>query len=182
MLRGAVARRYAHAMFELALESDMLDTLESDLKGVLDIINTNPELQRIVFHPQITSKDKKELVGNIFAEHISTVAQNSLFFLIDRRRESFLGDIVAAFILLANQHRNIVEVNVTSAVEMNEKEQQNLAKVLDKLAGKKVQPDYAVDPSLIGGVIVRIGDRVIDGSVKTRLATLKDRLIQNQVN
>jgi len=182
MLRGAVARRYAHAMFELALEGDMLDSLESDLKGVLEIVEGNPELQRIIYHPQVTSKDKKELVGNIFSEHISAVAKNSLFFLIDRRRESFLGDIVAAFILLANQHRNIVEVHVTSAVEMNEKEQKNLAKVLDKLAGKKVQPEYAVDPSLIGGVVVRIGDRVIDGSVKTRLATLRDRLIQNQVN
>ena len=182
MLRGAVARRYAHAMFELALEGDILDSLESDLKGVLEIVEGYPELQRIIYHPQVTSKDKKELVGNIFSEYISPVAKNSLFFLIDRRRESFLGDIVAAFILLANQHRNIVEVHVTSAVEMNEKEQKNLAKVLDKLAGKKVQPEYAVDPSLIGGVVVRIGDRVIDGSVKTRLATLRDRLIQNQVN
>ncbi|ACV64836.1 ATP synthase F1, delta subunit [Desulfofarcimen acetoxidans DSM 771] len=182
MLRGAVARRYAHAMFELALEGNMLDSLESDLKGVLEIIESNPELKRIIYHPQVTSKDKKDLVGNIFSDYISPVAKNSLFFLIDRRRESFLGDIVAAFVLLANQHRNIVEVHVTSAIEMNEKEQKSLAKVLDKLAGKKVQPEYAVDPSLIGGVVVRIGDRVIDGSVKTRLATLKDRLIQNQVN
>ncbi|WP_066633987.1 ATP synthase F1 subunit delta [Desulfolucanica intricata] len=182
MLRGAVARRYAQAVFDIAVEGDLLDNLESDLKGIVEIVESSPELQRILYHPQVTATDKKELMDNIFKDEISQVAKNFLFLLIDRRRELFLGDIVAEYINLANQHRNIVEVHVTSAVELADKEKKSLARVLDKLAGKKVQPDYAVDPSLIGGVVVRIGDRVIDGSIKTRLATLKDRLIQNQVN
>lgn len=176
MLRGAVAGRYAEALYDIASKQNLVDTIEAELKAVEVILAENTDLQKVLYHPQITAADKKELLNQLFKGKVSDVTGNFLALLVDRRREAFFGDIVAEFVSLANVVRNIVAAQVASAVELNDKEKGNLDQILAKLTGKKVQTSYAVDPSLIGGVVVRIGDKIIDGSIKTRMATLKERL------
>lgn len=176
MLRGAVAGRYAEALYDIASKQNLVDTIEAELKAVEVILAENNDLQKVLYHPQITAADKKELLNKLFKGKVSDVTGNFLALLVDRRREAFFGDIVAEFVSLANVVRNIVAAQVASAVELNDKEKGNMDQILAKLTGKKVQTSYAVDPSLIGGVVVRIGDKIIDGSIKTRMATLKERL------
>ncbi|MBC7325220.1 MAG: ATP synthase F1 subunit delta, partial [Moorella sp. (in: Bacteria)] len=101
-----------------------------------------------------------------------------LYLLIDHKREMFLKDIVSFFTEMANRARNLVEVQVTSAVELEKEEKKKLTEVMEKVTGKKVRAEYFVDPSLIGGVVVRVGDRVIDGSIRTRLASMREHLRQ----
>ncbi len=184
MLRGAVAGRYAEALYELASQEKVLpryksavDRVEEELKGVEKVINENPDLQKIFYHPQITPADKKEILSKIFGGKVSRLTANFLALLVDRRREAFFRDIVAEYVKLANASRNIAEARVTSAVELTAEEKARLNEVLARLTGKKVKATYTVDPALIGGVVVRIGDKIIDGSIKTRLATLKERLL-----
>jgi len=176
MLRGAVAGRYAEALYDIASKQNLVDTIEAELKAVEVILAENNDLQKVLYHPQITAANKKELLNKLFKGKVSDVTGNFLALLVDRRREAFFGDIVAEFVSLANVVRNIVAAQVASAVELNDKEKGNMDQILAKLTGKKVQTSYAVDPSLIGGVVVRIGDKIIDGSIKTRMATLKERL------
>jgi len=178
MLKGAVGSRYAEALFAIAQEQGKIDQLEEELQGINQVIAGSRELQKVLYHPQITPEEKKEIVKNIFAGRVSPVATNFLYLLVDHKREMFLKDIVAYFTEMANRARNLAQVQVTSAGELNAGQKKQLNEMLEKITCKKVRAEYAVDPSLIGGVVVRIGDRVLDGSVKTRLATMREHLRQ----
>jgi F-type H+-transporting ATPase subunit delta len=182
-MRGPVARRYAAALYEIASEvkglekyKNMVDVVEGELTAIEKVVEESPDLQRLLYHPQITPAAKKETLVKLFKGKISDVTGNFLALLVDRRRETYFADIVAEFVALANIGRNIVAAQIASAVELNDKEKGELKQILGKLAGKKVQTSFAVDPSIIGGVVVRMGDKIIDGSVKTRLASLKESL------
>ena len=178
MLRGAVGARYAEALYEIAEREKAVDTIEQELQAVDAIIRENRDLQKILYHPRVTPEDKKSLLGDLLSGKISAVTLEFLKLLVERQREQFLSDIVSYYTNLANKARNVAEAGVSSAVDLTAGEKQLLADLLNKLTGKKVETSYKVDPSLIGGIVVRIGDRVIDGSIRTRLATLREHLRQ----
>ncbi|MFZ5591798.1 MAG: F0F1 ATP synthase subunit delta [Bacillota bacterium] len=178
MLKGAVGGRYAEALYELAARDGKVDAIEQELKAVNQVVQENRELQKVLFHPRITAEEKKALLDELFKGKIGDVTLEFLKFLVERQREQFLPDIVEFFVQLANKARNIVAASVTSAVELNPDERKALEGVLNKITGKNVQTAYRVDPSLIGGVVVKIGDRVLDGSVRTRLAAMREHLRQ----
>jgi len=178
MLKGAVAGRYAEALYEIAVRDDIVDSLEKELKAVVESVEISPELKKVLYHPRISAGEKKEVIKSLFAERLSQVTVSFLSMVIDRQRESFLGDMVAAFVELANQARNITDIHVTSATELTAKQKKMMSDNLCRVTGRKVQITYSVDPSLVGGVVARVGDKVIDGSIKTRLASLKEHLRQ----
>lgn len=177
MLGGAVGRRYAQALFEIANEKDKLDIIEEDLKAVSDVFEQEKDLQKILYHPQVTAGVKKEIINNIFEGKISDEVKNFLNLLIDKHREAYLDEVVSEFIKITNTARNIVDAEVISAIELDEGYKKEVAKVLNRLAGKDVKPKYKVDSSLLGGMVIRIGDKVIDGSVKNNLRTLRQHLV-----
>ncbi|AEF95450.1 ATP synthase subunit delta [Desulfotomaculum nigrificans CO-1-SRB] len=177
MMKGAVARRYAQALYEIAVAKGTLATLEEEIKGVALAVEGSAELQRVLYHPQVLPGQKKELLAALFADKISQESMNFLNLIVDKRREKYITGIAEEFVALANAARNTVTAKVTSAIELDEAAKQDILKVLAKISGKEVNPTFRVDPSLIGGVVVQIGDKVIDGSIKTRLATLKSRLM-----
>ncbi|MBM7853733.1 F-type H+-transporting ATPase subunit delta [Desulfohalotomaculum tongense] len=177
MLRGAVARRYAQALYEIAVANNGLDALEAELKAVNAVIEGEQGLQKILFHPQITTAEKKQVVSQLFEGRVSETTINFLYLIVDRHREAYLSDIVEEFINQANEARNRVDAEVISAKELTAEQKKSLAGVLNRLAGKEVSPEYKVDASLIGGLVVRIGDKVIDGSVKHKLESLKQSLM-----
>ena len=178
MLKGAVGSRYAEALYTIAEREKSVEVIEQELIAVDAVVRDNRDLQKVLYHPRITSKDKKSLLSELLSGKVSQVTLEFLNLLVDRQREQFLSVIVEYYINLANKARNITEAKVTSAVELTAKEQKEMAALLDKITGKKVETSFSVDPSLIGGVVVRIGDRVIDGSIRTRLATLREHLRQ----
>ncbi|ABO51655.1 ATP synthase F1 subcomplex delta subunit [Desulforamulus reducens MI-1] len=177
MLRGAVARRYAQALYEIAQEKNALEAMEQELKGVAEAIEGTRELQKVLYHPQVLPGEKKNLLKALFTDKVSDETLNFLGLVVDKRRENYIAGIAAEFSVLANEARGKVAAEVTTAIEIDEKQKQELVKVASRMAGKEVEPTFGVDPSLIGGVVVRIGSKVIDGSIKTRLATIKSRLM-----
>lgn len=172
-----MGRRYAQALFEIANEKDKLDIIEEDLKAVSDVFEQEKDLQKILYHPQVTAGVKKEIINNIFEGKISDEVKNFLNLLIDKHREAYLDEVVSEFIKITNTARNIVDAEVISAIELDEGYKKEVAKVLNRLAGKDVKPKYKVDSSLLGGMVIRIGDKVIDGSVKNNLRTLRQHLV-----
>jgi len=178
MLKGAVGSRYAEALYAIAEREKSVDAIEQELIAVDAVVRENRDLQKVLYHPRITSEDKKSVLSELLSGKVSQVTMEFLNLLVDRQREQFLSVIVEYYVNLANKARNITEARITSAIELTADEQKALAALLDKITGKKVETSFNVDPSLIGGVVVRIGDRVIDGSIRTRLATLREHLRQ----
>lgn len=178
MLKGAVGSRYAEALYAIAEREKSVDAIEQELIAVDAVVRENRDLQKVLYHPRITSEDKKSLLSELLSGKVSQVTMEFLNLLVDRQREQFLSDIVDYYINLANKARNITEARISSAIELTAEEKKAMAALLDKITGKKVETSFSVDPSLIGGVVVRIGDRVIDGSIRTRLATLREHLRQ----
>lgn len=178
MLKGAVGSRYAGALFEIAERDGIIDKLEQELGIVLNTVTISRDLQKVLYSSHIIPDEKKAILNSVFKDRISKILFNFLCLLIDRQREVFLEDIVSVFTDLANRARNVEQVQVTSAMELKKKEKLELDKVLEKITGKKVRTSYSIDPFLIGGVVVRIGDRVIDGSIRNKLSSAREFLRQ----
>ncbi len=176
MLSKSVARRYAAAFFEIAKEQNQLGEMEVQLQRLVGDINGNRELKKVFNHRLIKEQDKKAVVKDIFGGRISPVLMNFVYLLIDKKREVYLEQIQLQYVEMANAARNILDASVTSAIELSAEDIKDLQKRLSDITGKDVRLTTLVDPQLIGGLVIRVGDRVIDGSITKRLQLLKNNL------
>lgn len=181
MIKGAVATRYAQALFDIAQDTDSIAKVEEELRGIVQALDESREFQQVVFHPQVPVGVKTKIVKELFADEISKTTFNFLCVILERHREAYLKDIAEAYIGLANQTRNIAEVEVTSAVELPTVHRVNLMQALSKMTGKEIRIRYQADPEIIGGLVIRLGDRIVDASVKRQLDRVKERIRETQV-
>ncbi len=181
MIRGAVARRYAQALFELAAGRDLLTQVENELQQVVTVVAGSAELANILSHPQVPAQVKKQTMDKLFEGKISGITLSFVELLVDRRRQDHLQEIMEEYVALANQVQNVADAQVTTAIELTSEEQQEFDRKLAQLTGKKVRLTTKVDPAIIGGVVVQIGDKVIDDSLATKLNTLKNSLLSIQL-
>lgn len=166
---SAVAKRYARALFEVAKERGNIDAIEVDLKGIVDAVQTSAELTAFLTHPQVTVEAKKELLTSVFEGKIATESLHFLLVLIDNERDSDLAGIYSYFVTMANDERGIADAIVTTAKPLTTEEQAELARKFGASIGKTLRVETVVDPSIMGGVVVQIGDRLYDGSIKSKL-------------
>jgi len=180
MIENAVSRRYAQAFFALAQETKTIDKLESELKIVVNAINENEELKKVMEHQLVSPDEKKAIINAVFTQDISEMTMNFLDVVIDNRA-TYISGIYEEFVAYANATRNMIDAQVKSAVELTNSDLETIKGKLAAATGKTVRLQSELDPSLIGGVVVRIGDRVVDGSLAGRLAKLKDNLLKFEV-
>jgi F-type H+-transporting ATPase subunit delta len=180
MLNQAVARRYARALFDLAREKGLVDQVDQELGLVVSMIQQNPRLRAVMDDVLIVPEVKRDLVGKLFTGKVSQLVMNFLFVVIAKRREAYIPQMYRAYLDLANEARGIVEVEVRSAVPLPDQTLQALEAKLAKRTGKRVKFQTQVVPELIGGLVVRVGDQLMDGSVKTRLRRMHERLIRSK--
>lgn len=175
MLQGSIARRYAQALFDLAREKGVIDTQESELKQALGIFAENPSLQSTFVSSQTSSNMKLEVIDRVFSS-FSEMTRGFLALLVRKHREGVFGGAVQAFSRLADQARGVLEVEARSAVPMEPGELKAIEDRLIQGGARSVRFSTQVDPDLIGGVVLSVGDRLYDGSVRTRLKRLKQLL------
>ncbi|TCW39257.1 F0F1 ATP synthase subunit delta [Laceyella sacchari] len=175
MTSSVVAKRYAKALFEVAAEQKCLDGVERDLKKVTATFNASPELVAWVGHPSTSSAQKREVFDKLFAD-VNQYTKNLLYVLADRRRENIVFDLAQAFNELANEARGIAEAQVTTAFPLTEENKAEIVQAFEPIIGKKIKITEKVDSDILGGVIVQVGDRLFDGSLKTKLARFQDGL------
>jgi F-type H+-transporting ATPase subunit delta len=168
MLKGGVAKRYAKALFEVAVEKELLDRVASDMILVANTVSESDDLRKTLLNPTIPTTLKEEIVRDVFTKQVTEVVSNFLRVLVQGRREAYMIVIANEFQRLYDQAKGRVKVLVESAVELSDAE---LSGIKAQLSGgnKEVEITTKVTPSLIGGVRVTVGDKVIDASVKTQL-------------
>lgn len=176
MSRQIVAGRYAGALFDLAKEQNLLEPVEKDLKTLADTLAANPELGLILGNRQIGSDKKFQLLTGLFGKEFQELTLNFLGVVLEKRREEYLEEIVFSFQRELDEYRGIVEAEVRTAVELPEEGQKALAERLTKTIGKQVRLNFRVEPDLLAGAVLKIGDKVIDGSIATRLKNLQAEL------
>jgi len=172
-----LAKRYAKAIFAIGQEQDTFEEYNVVLQGLAGLYADMPEVADALTNP-LYPLDVKEKVmeGIIGSMGVDTVMGNFLNLLVQKKRAEFLPEIAESYKVMVDEAKNISHGNVTSAVELSDDLKSNVQTVLEKLTGKKVELTTSVDPEILGGIIAKVGDLVLDGSIKTQLAGLKDSI------
>jgi len=175
-----VSRRYARALYELGVETADLDKLVGELASVAQMLEESVELRRSMDNPLVGPETKKAVLGEIADRLlIGSVAKHAIMMLGERRRLSLLSEIVQLLKEMTDLRAGVVRAVVTTAIPMSDGYYEKLRLVLEKLTGRKVVLDKETDPTIIAGVVTRIGDRILDGSIRTRLVSLKSSMLPN---
>jgi F-type H+-transporting ATPase subunit delta len=173
--RGSTARRYAEAVFDLASESNALDPWSRDLQTIADFVG-EADVAKVLQSNRVPQAEKLRLMSAGVERHVSPLAMNLVKLLASRNKLHLAGEIQRAFQTLADERSGIAHATVTTAVALQPDERQAIASRLSQITGKQVDVTPVVDEAIIGGVIARIGDQLIDGSTRTRLVALKRRI------
>lgn len=173
MLMNQLAQKYAQAVYELAAEKGSLDAVEQQLQLVADTLINHADLATLIYHPRVQAEAKKQTLSKVFDGSVDAYVHNFLLLLVDKRRETLLPAIITEYIQMANQARNIAEADVITALPLTEAEQAALIQKLSTVTGKTMRLKVVIDAKIIGGIIVKIGDKLIDGSVARQLKSLE---------
>ena len=169
-----LAKRYATAFFDLALEQDQLDQLAGELNDLGGLMNNSADLARLVRSPIISRREQGAAMAAIITRAgMSNFVGNLAGLMAQNRRLFALKDTIAAFQTLVAEHRGEVSAEVTSASELKPAHLSAVKEALKEIVGRDVALETTVDPSLIGGLIVKVGSRMIDNSLRTKLENLE---------
>jgi F-type H+-transporting ATPase subunit delta len=177
-----VARRYAKALLEEARTAGALDAVDADLALVGETVAESRDLQLVLGSPVVAPDKKRRVVEALFAGKIGTHVQRFVGFLFDKGREDLLGGVAEAYRTLRDAEQGVAEAQVRVPAALDAAEEARLKDALEARTGMKLRLRVTVDPALIGGLVVRIGDTVYDGSVRYRLEALRDRLHEGTLN
>lgn len=179
MIEESLATGYAQALFEVASKRGGADDIENDLEGIKKLLETNREFRDILYHPSITKTDKKDIINKTIGRQCSSKwVRNLLYILIDKRREKILDFLPDVFKGVAGQIRGVVSVKVQTAFPLTEKRIVKLKENIEKLTKKKVELETEINKEIIGGMIIRIENNIIDGSITNHLKNLKKNLLK----
>lgn len=178
MIPGVIARRYATALLELGSESGQLDQLVDELQKLAEAYGGSSELRAAFADPLVAVQAKKAILAEV-GDRVgaSATTKNAASLLLDRRRIAALPAIAAKLRELADARRGIIRAEVLTAMPLPEEYFSKLQRELERITGRRIALDRKLDPTLICGVVVRVGDTVFDGSLVSRLRQLKDSML-----
>ncbi len=174
MAKSTYSRRYSQAVFRIALDSKELNRWQSDLRKIASLVN-DAALFALLENPEVSFDDKAKVLSERLGD-INPLALKLVSLLVTKGKLGMIGDIADEYQRLVDNYRGIegAEVaEVTTAIPLDDEDKLKLAQRLTSLVGKPVVLKPKVDPSLIGGLIIRVGDKLIDGSIRSKLLSLK---------
>lgn len=170
-----IAKRYSRALIESAQSE--IDTIRKDLDLINETINISSDLKNIILNPTFNQEKVEEIIGEIFAFKISAKTLNFLKMLIKAHRMDIFEDIVYWYCEFDDEIKNKLKVSVTSAIVLNDETKEHLKHKLEDKFGKTILLNYNVDETIIGGLVIKANDKIIDGSIKSRYERLKKSLL-----
>ena len=175
MIKGATARRYAEAVFELGLESNQVDSWRTDLETLASYFG-NKRLQFILREPKIPLTRKQQVVRDLLADKLRPEALNLAFLLVERDLVDHATAIFTEFDKRYNNYKGQAIAQVTTAIPLDPELREQVRGQLAEMAGKRIILQERVDPSILGGAVARIGDTLIDGSLRRRFELLRSQI------
>jgi F-type H+-transporting ATPase subunit delta len=172
---GGAAKRYAQAAFDVAKEHGRLDEWERDLNRLSATLE-NPESEEFFEHPAVSVEDKQAVLRSLVPSEQQQGVRNLALMLLERDRLQQLPQIVEVFHSLVLEDRGVAIADVTTAIELEPAELELVRTKIQQMVGKELEITTHVDPEIIGGIVVRIGDMLLDGSVVTQLKQLRKRM------
>lgn len=174
---NVVAKRYAEALFQIGKEEESLNTLREEFTQVKDIFTSNEDLTTYLNHPGVSARDKASFIDKVFHQFEKTV-KNTLKLLVERQRINLTASIIDNFIEIVHDAEGTAEVTVQSVRELSEGEKKDLKEGLAKRFNKKtILLTNLVNPEVLGGLHIRIGNTIIDGTVANKLHRMERRII-----
>lgn len=180
MLTHPAAKEYARALLELATERNETEIVEEQLKAVVEACHDHDVLGKIFYHPQVPIIAKKAAVQKLFQPVLADFLGKFLLLLIDKRRETLLPYIVEEYERLADKAANVCKVEVTTALPLTEIQKQAFIVKLGGLTGCNIELRTIIDKRLLGGAVLQIGDKRVDGSILSHLDQLKAVLLKKE--
>ena len=177
MVTGSLARRYARAVLELGNANGNLDKIGADLRSLAKAMHDSTELVTVLTNPAIRRADRRRVIDSLL-QHIGALphSKNLVYLLLDGERLGSLAAISREVDAMIEARSGRLSAEVTSAKPLNADQLSQITAALEKLSGKKVAVTKHEDPSLLGGVVAKLGDTVYDGSLRAQLKTLRDEL------
>lgn len=182
MIGQTVARRYARAFFDLAKDQDAVAKYGDDLTLVVEAMGWEPALKRALHNPLVAVEDKKTLFQQAFGASVSETTLRFLYFLLDKGREQVLEAVLDEYRRLVNGYQNLVDAEAISAFALSEQMVNDLRQGLQKALGKEVNLKVSVDASLLGGLVLQVGDRRIDGSLRGRMRAMRLAIREGRIS
>lgn len=177
-----ISKTYGDALFELALEKKCEDSLLSEAEEVLKALSENPDFSKLMTHPKILKEEKLKILEAVFKGRVSDELTGFMTIIIKKDRFAEMEEILNYFISRVKEHKGIGVAYVTTPFTLNEiKKAAVMERLLATTSYKKMEIHYSVEEGLIGGMVIRIGDRVVDSSIHTKLEELKRQLLKVQL-
>ena len=177
-----ISKTYGDALFELAVEEDKVDALLEDIGQLQQVLSENEEFGRLMNHPKIIKEEKIQVAKNVFGGRLSDELLGFLIIIISKDRYRDIDAILDYFVAEVKQYKGIGVATVTTAVPLREEQCRKIERrLLDTTSYTKMEMNYLLDKSLIGGMVIRIGDRVVDSSISTKLNELQKELLKVQL-
>lgn len=177
-----ISKTYGDALFELAVEENKVDDLLGEIGQLQKVLQENEDFGRLMTHPKINKDEKIQVVTNVFKGRISDELLGFLTIIISKDRYQEIDGILEYFLTEVKKYKGIGVATVTTAVPLREEQRRKVEqRLLDTTDYKSMEIHYKQDAALIGGMVIRIGDRVVDSSISTKLNELQKDLLKVQI-
>lgn len=177
-----VEKTYADALFKLAVETNQVDVFFEESKAIIQILGENEDLIKLLTHPKIKMEEKVSVIENVFKGRISNDMTGFLVLAIEKERHNELTGILDVFVDMIKEHKHIGVAYVTTAIELDDARKREIEKkLIDTTKYVQFEMHYKVDKDIIGGMIIRIGDRVVDSSIKSKIESISKDLYNIQL-
>lgn len=177
-----VARRYAQALYQDALQNKCVERVDEDVQMIQESIEGSPELNRFFLDPILTAGKKNKVVDALFEGKVHATTHALLKLMVSKGRENLFTQVASSYKEMRDEQQGIVEAEVKAALPLSAEDEKKIASGVEQLTGKKVRLKAIIDASILGGLIIRVGDTVYDGSVLHQLSTLRGRLEESVIS
>ncbi|MFQ6032005.1 MAG: ATP synthase F1 subunit delta [Candidatus Zixiibacteriota bacterium] len=177
MIESQVARRYATALFRTAKRIDQVERILEDLKSISDLLRKDPNLKNFLEAPQILDQHKRELITTVFRHLVSEALFSFLVLVLEKHRIEYLLAMAKDYERLVKEDQGILQARIITAHALGSFFRNKLKEELEKSTGKKIEMILEIDPQIIGGMIVILGNKIIDRSIRHQLDELEEEML-----
>jgi len=182
MVLSGIGKRYAVALFSVASNQDVAEQVEGDITGFARLFDDNAPFRNFLMSPMVLTEDKKDFVQTVMGDRASGLFVKFVMLLVDKRRLSKVGDIAVAYTYLHEQQQGIIEVRCVTAIPLSHDLQLKTRQVIEEKTGKRCRLFPSTNPDIIGGMILFIEDKIVDGSLRHELGRIRKELGELRVH